>query len=262
MINDSVEKEIGSLAWPGYSPPGLGFRTPEDRSGSVFSQQEKEEHIQTGLGRFRLPRGGVGDGGVGEREAEREAGLEGSSLSQLSPQCSCIYHNSGGTIFYKAFATRRARRAKPRLEGNKKEKNPRLKAHRGLRKEGGETFFLFFFSFGDTTPAPALVAPCRSPKPRGLTSAKCALKRPILTPLSLSSSPTRTPPSLSAHLLAGWHCYRYTGRIYEVGRGGKGRGRLWRKTKRHLSIPLGNALRHTAPHHPALNPPPVLTTPH
>lgn len=210
MINDSVEKEIGSLAWPGYSPPGLGFRTPEDRSGSVFSQQEKEEHIQTGLGRFGLPRGGVGDGGVGEREAEREAGLEGSSLSQLSPQCSCIYHNSGGTIFffYKAFATRRARRAKPRLEGNKKEKKPSLesppRAERG--GGGGRRFFLFFFSFGDTTPAPALVAPCRSPKPRGLTSAKRALKRPILTPLSLSSSPS--PPHPHPHPLFLLTCWQ------------------------------------------------------
>lgn len=44
VINDSVEKEIGSLAWPGYSPPGLGFRTPEDRSSSV--SPPKREHIQ------------------------------------------------------------------------------------------------------------------------------------------------------------------------------------------------------------------------
>lgn len=36
VINDSVEKEIGSLAWPCYSPPGLGFRTPEDWSKLSF----------------------------------------------------------------------------------------------------------------------------------------------------------------------------------------------------------------------------------
>lgn len=45
VINDSVEKEIGSLAWLGYSPPGLGFRTPEDRSGSV---SPKRAHIPLG----------------------------------------------------------------------------------------------------------------------------------------------------------------------------------------------------------------------
>lgn len=43
VINDSVEKEIGSLAWLGYSPPRLGFRTPEDQSSSV---SPKREHIQ------------------------------------------------------------------------------------------------------------------------------------------------------------------------------------------------------------------------
>lgn len=45
VINDSVEKEIGSLAWLGYSPPGLGFRTPEDRSSSVSL---KTAHIPPG----------------------------------------------------------------------------------------------------------------------------------------------------------------------------------------------------------------------
>lgn len=45
VINDSVEKEIGSLAWPGYSPLGLGFRTPIDWSSSV---SPKREHIQPG----------------------------------------------------------------------------------------------------------------------------------------------------------------------------------------------------------------------
>lgn len=83
----------------GYSPPGLGFRTPEDRSGSV---SPKREHIQPGCDARYLLGGVVGDRGASER---RWVGgrwwLEGSSLSQLSPQCSCIYHNSGGTIFTK-----------------------------------------------------------------------------------------------------------------------------------------------------------------
>lgn len=44
VINDSVEKEIGSLAWLGYSPPGLGFRTPEDRSSSVSPENSTHPH--------------------------------------------------------------------------------------------------------------------------------------------------------------------------------------------------------------------------
>ena len=55
VINDSVEKEIGSLAWPGYSPPGFGFRTPEDQSGLSFL---KGAHIP--LGSDALPPGGGG----------------------------------------------------------------------------------------------------------------------------------------------------------------------------------------------------------
>lgn len=96
VINDSVEKEIGSLAWPGYSPPGLGFRTPEDRSGSV--SPKKRTHPS---GLATSGRGGRQREREREREGGWEVGLEGSSLSQLSPQCSCIYHNSGGTIFTK-----------------------------------------------------------------------------------------------------------------------------------------------------------------
>lgn len=92
VINDSVEKEIGSLAWPGYSPPGLGFRTPEDWSSSV--SPEKENTSNRGSDAHYLWE-------VWETEGGWEVGLEGSSLSQLSPQCSCIYHNSGGTIFTK-----------------------------------------------------------------------------------------------------------------------------------------------------------------
>lgn len=42
VINDSVEKEIGSLAWPCYSPPGLGFRTPEDWSKLSFPLKKKK----------------------------------------------------------------------------------------------------------------------------------------------------------------------------------------------------------------------------
>lgn len=62
VINDSVEKEIGSLARRGFSPPGLGFRTPEDRSGSVFSQREKKKNAsKRDSGAFDDPRGGVGD---------------------------------------------------------------------------------------------------------------------------------------------------------------------------------------------------------
>lgn len=76
VINDSVEKEIGSLAWLGYSPAGLGFRTPEDRSGSVFSQREKKKNTsKRDSGAFDYPRGGVGDGG--ERRREREGGGAG-----------------------------------------------------------------------------------------------------------------------------------------------------------------------------------------
>lgn len=71
-------------------------------------------------------------------------------------------------------------------------------------------------------------------QPHGLTSAKCVLKRPILPPHSSSphrpAPPLLPPPSalslfsytLSfAHLLAGWQCYHYTGRIYGVRAYGK-----------------------------------------
>lgn len=44
VINDSVEKEIGSLAWPCYSPPGLGFRTPEDWSELSFPLKKKTKN--------------------------------------------------------------------------------------------------------------------------------------------------------------------------------------------------------------------------
>lgn len=61
VINDSVEKEIGSLAWPGYSPPGLSFRTPEDWSSSV---SPKRAHIPPDSDALYLwegwERGGVG----------------------------------------------------------------------------------------------------------------------------------------------------------------------------------------------------------
>lgn len=203
VINDSVEKEIGSLAWPGYSPPGLGFRTPEDRSGSVFSQREKEEHIQTGLGRFFDYLGEAWETEGWER------GSEGGGAGGIQPVpivATVQLHLSQQRRDY-FFFTKPSRRGgpderkKPGLKEIKKkkqkEKNPRLKAHRGLKKEGGRSFFcffLFFFSFGDTTPAPALVAPCRSPKPRGSTSAKCVLKRPILTPLSSSPAPPAPHP--------------------------------------------------------------------
>lgn len=92
VINDSVEKEIGSLAWPGYSPPGLGFRTPEDWSGSV-SPKKRTRPTGASDAHYLWE--------VRETEGGWEVGLEGSSLSQLSPQRSCIYHNSGGTIFTK-----------------------------------------------------------------------------------------------------------------------------------------------------------------
>lgn len=72
-------------------------------------------------------------------------------------------------------------------------------------------------------------------QPYGLTSAKCVLKRregPFHRPHSSSPHrphlpPPPLPPPRSSytlpftHLLAGWHCYHYTGRIYGVRAYGK-----------------------------------------
>lgn len=58
--------------------------------------QFPREHIQPGADVHYLWEAWEIEGGW-------EVQLEGSSLFQLSPQCSCIYHNSGGTIFYKSL---------------------------------------------------------------------------------------------------------------------------------------------------------------
>lgn len=179
MINDSVEKEIGSLAWPGYSPPGLGFRTPEDWSGSV-SRPKKRTH-PTRL-RRSPPRGGVGDrgwvgGGVGGIQPVPIVATVQLHLSQQRRD-----------YFYKASDS--VPRQQPRLKTS---------LESTLRAERKTVFYLVTLlqrlhsSFSPRA------------QPYGLTSAKCVLKRPIFTPpppLSLaSSSPPPAPPlSFLRHL--------------------------------------------------------------
>lgn len=209
MINDSVEKEIGSLAWPGYSPPGLGFRTPEDWSGSV-SRPKKRTH-PTRL-RRSPPRGGVGDrgwvgGGVGGIQPVPIVATVQLHLSQQRRD-----------YFYKASDSvpRQYSRLKTSLEST-------------LRAERKTVFYLVtLLQRLHSSFSPGA-------QPYGLTSAKCVLKRPIFTPplhsplphrphcqhLLSPSSPSSLVVSLFAHLLAGWHCYHYTGRIYGVRAYGK-----------------------------------------
>lgn len=60
VINDSVEKEIGSLAWPCYSPPGLGFRTPEDWSKLSFPLKKKKQNKKENASNQALMRATLG----------------------------------------------------------------------------------------------------------------------------------------------------------------------------------------------------------
>lgn len=148
VINYSVEKEIGSLAWPGYSPPGLGFRTPEDRSGSVFSQREKKKNTsKRDSGAFDYPQGGVGDGG----EREREAGLEGSKPVPIVATVQLHLSQQRRDYFYKAFCDSAGQTSEtPAL---RKERNKKQRGKNSLEKNR-KVFGFFSFSFGDTNPAP------------------------------------------------------------------------------------------------------------
>lgn len=85
VINDSVEKEIGSLAWLGYSPPGFGFRTPEDQSGLGFP---KRPHIP--LGSDALP-SGRGAEGLRKQDCPKCCHIAATSITTTN----------GGTIFIK-----------------------------------------------------------------------------------------------------------------------------------------------------------------
>lgn len=134
VINDSVEKEIGSLVWPAYSPRGLGFRTPKERSSS--GSPKKRAHIPPGSDALSLLRGKRWVGGL--------VGLWGSSLSQLSPQCSCIHHKSGGTIFTKPPS---------RCQGSSLCWKPQLKAHWKLKgKSDWLTVFYLWHYYTTYTP--------------------------------------------------------------------------------------------------------------
>lgn len=156
VINDSVEKEIGSLAWPGYSPPGLGFRTPEDWSGSV-SRPKKRTH-PTRL-RRSPPRGGVGDrgwvgGGVGGIQPVPIVATVQLHLSQQRRD-----------YFYKASDS--VPRQQPRLKTS---------LESTLRAERKTVFYLVtLLQRLHSSFSPGA-------QPYGLTSAKCVLKRPIFTP--------------------------------------------------------------------------------
>lgn len=155
----------------------------------------------------------MGDGG--ERERAREGGGAGG-IQPVPIVATVQLHLSQQRrdYFYKAFATRRARRRRnPGLKEREKQKEtkrekPSLESTSAIKVE--KTVLFFSFSFGDTNPAPRRSLP--EPKLHGLTSAKCELRRPVSKP--------PPQPWLSAHLLAGWHCYRYTGRIYELSGGG------------------------------------------
>lgn len=83
VINDSVEKEIGFLAWPGYSPPGFSFRTPEDQSRLSFP---KRAHIP--LGSDALP---LGEEGLSERSCSNCHHSTAASITTTN----------GGTLFRK-----------------------------------------------------------------------------------------------------------------------------------------------------------------
>lgn len=209
----------------GYSPPGLGFRTPEDRSGSV--SPPKREHIQPGCDARYLLGGVVGERGESERASERRwvGGrwwLEGSSLSQLSPQCSCIYHNSGGTIF-----------TKPPTQCP--DSKSRLKTSAESTLKGKR------FSICDTTTALTLLFLSRSPTLWLDICQVCVKKerRPISPPpLFFSSSSPPPPPPLTLSLsLTCWQ-----GGTVIITQAGFMESGPMAKTKRHLSIPVGNTL--------------------
>lgn len=87
VINDSVEKEIGSLAWPRYSPSGLGFRTPEDWSELSFplKTKQKEERVQPGSD-ARYVGLSVGDRRVGGKQGRRD------------PACPNCCHSAAASI--------------------------------------------------------------------------------------------------------------------------------------------------------------------
>lgn len=258
MINDSVEKEIGSLAWPGYSPPGLGFRTPEDRSGSVFSQREKRRTHPNGTRALSTT--------LGEAWETEERGRRG----WRDPACPNCRHSAAASIttaeglFLQSLCdsagqtsetlARRKERSK-----EQKGKNPRLKAQRAEKRR--KVFFFFFLS--------VLVTPTRrlsSSLPAGaqtlwLDICQVSVKRAHFNALPLSPPPSHPlhPPSPSppVFLLTCWQggtvVVTQAGFMKSVGEGSGvvGGGK---KQKRHLSIPPGNTLRSTPPptYHPVL----------
>lgn len=221
VINDSVEKEIGSLAWPGYSPPGLGFRTPEDWSGSV-SRPKKRTH-PTRL-RHSPPRGGVGDrgwvgGGVGGIQPVPIVATVQLHLSQQRRD-----------YFYKASDS--VPRQQPRLKTS---------LESTLRAERKTAFYLVtLLQRLHSSFSPGA-------QPYGLTSAKCVLKRPIFTPppstlprliVPTASTSSLLPPPpllLSLFLLTCWQ-----GGTVIITQAGFMESGPMAKTKRHLSIPVGN----------------------
>lgn len=163
--------------------------------------------------------------------------MKGSSLSQLSLQCSCIYHNSGGTIFTKPPT--QCPDSSPRL---KTSAESTLKAEREEWMANGFLFVtLLQHLYSSFSP---------EAQPYGLTSAKCVLKRsegPFHRPRS-SSSPTPPapppfpPPLPSFSLTLSLSLTRWQGGTVIITQAGFMESGPMAKTKRHLSIPVGNTL--------------------
>lgn len=169
VINDSVEKEIGSLAWPGYSPPGLGFRTPEDRSSSV---SPKRAHIPPGSDTLYLEEG---------RETERGwvgAGLVGIQAVPIVATVQLHLSQQRWDYFYKASdsVARQQSWLKTSAEST-------LKAEREDWMANGFLFVtLQQYLYSSFSP---------EAQPYGLTSAKCVLKS--------RGGPFHRPRSTSPH---------------------------------------------------------------
>lgn len=224
LINDTCHRVRSEgwvsdkwLCWKGNRLSGMaglfsswiGFQDPWRPERLSFP--EKSTH-PTRLWRS-LPLGGVGDwergwagGGVGGIQSVPIVATVQLDLSQQR-----------WDYFYKASDS------VPRQQS-------RLKAHRKLKVKSFLCVTLLQHLHSSFSPE---AQPC------GLTSAKCVLKRregPFHRPRFFysSSSPPPAPPPLPpplpsfssltlsfTHLLAGWHCYLYTGRIYGVRAYGK-----------------------------------------
>lgn len=173
VINDSVEKEIGSLAWPAYSPRGLGFRTPKERSSS--GSPKKRAHIPPGSDALSLLRGirWVG-GAVGIQPVPIVATV------QLHPS------QERWDYFYKASES------VPRQQSLlKTSAESTLKAEREERLANSFLFVTLLHHLHSSLRA----------QPYGLTSAKCVLKRregPFYHPHSPTINPTATASSSSS----------------------------------------------------------------